>query len=133
MDELDTVDERMAMAEVQLESIEILVERTLLESVDGGGYDNNTSDDASSAQNKNTNEIRNNDDVQKQLFQQHPELKKDIALFSNLLDKLAASVDGINSHSDGEVKRRKKQLSNKIVCLMNEMDRMLASLNLVVK
>mmetsp|Transcript_22176 Transcript_22176/g.44404 ORF Transcript_22176/g.44404 Transcript_22176/m.44404 type:complete len:194 (-) Transcript_22176:307-888(-) len=131
MDELDAVEEQMTMAEVQLETIEILIERTLLESVDGP----TVASTGLSDEDRNIGDPSNTDriDLQKQLFQQHPELKKDIALFSNLLDKLAASIDAINSQSDDEVKRRKKGLSTKIVYLMNELDRMMASLNLQMR
>ncbi len=132
MDKLDTVEERMTMAEVQLETIEILIERTLLESVDGPTASSTELNDQDQTKKGDPSET-DRYDLQKHLFQQHPELKKDIALFSNLLDEMAASIDAINSQSDEEVKRRKKGLSNKIVNLMNELDRMMASLNLQMR
>ncbi|ACI64553.1 predicted protein [Thalassiosira pseudonana CCMP1335] len=117
MDELDKVGQGLLSADDQLDLIETKVQRAQLESVDGptdGGSDNN------------------GDDLQKQIFQQNPELRKDIGVFSSRLDRLAATIDSVKSHSDEEVKRRKKQMSNKIVTLMTELDRLIASLNLAV-
>mmetsp|Transcript_29574 Transcript_29574/g.62731 ORF Transcript_29574/g.62731 Transcript_29574/m.62731 type:complete len:184 (+) Transcript_29574:63-614(+) len=118
MDELDQVEERMRNSEGQLEQIEISVERTRLESVDGS---------TSSA-----DDIVDKDELKSQLFQQNPELRTKIGGFSSKLDAVAAKIDSIKSHSDQEVKQRKKQLSNRIVELMNELDRMVATLNLDV-
>ncbi len=129
MDKLDIVDKRMVEAEMQLEEIEILIERVELESVDGPRalpeeeQDLNNTDNAS----------KNKDELQKQLFQRYPELRTKIGLFSSRLDKLAYTIDSINSHQDADVKTRKKKLSNKIVALMNSLDRMVSSLNLGVR
>ena len=73
------------------------------------------------------------DEVRDKLFHQYPQLRTKIGVFSNKLDTLAASIDSIQSHSDEEVKRRKKQLSNTIVEFMSELDRTIASLNLEVR
>mmetsp|Transcript_23961 Transcript_23961/g.42886 ORF Transcript_23961/g.42886 Transcript_23961/m.42886 type:complete len:188 (-) Transcript_23961:8-571(-) len=121
MDELDKVEERMGSSEEQLEHIEILVERARLESVDGStlpAKDDVTSDEL---------------ELKSQLFQQNPKLRTRIGIFSNKLDTLAAIIDSVKSHSDEEVKQRKKQLINRIVELMNELDRMIASFNLDLK
>ena len=130
MDKLDNVDERMVEAELQLEEIKMLIERVELESVDGprllpeGEQDlNNTAD----------TKKNNKDGLQKQLFQQYPELRTKIGLFSSRLDKLAYTIDSINSHQDADVKTRKKKKSNKIVGIMNSLDRMVSSLNLGVR
>mmetsp|Transcript_3704 Transcript_3704/g.8107 ORF Transcript_3704/g.8107 Transcript_3704/m.8107 type:complete len:191 (-) Transcript_3704:113-685(-) len=120
MDDLDKVEDRMCKSEDQLEQIEILVERARLESVDG----------SSSATSQTPAADVNSDELKAQLFQQNPELRTRIGIFSNKLDTLAAIIDSIKSHSDEEVKRRKKQYSNRIVELMDELDRMIASLNL---
>lgn len=120
MDTLDNVEEKMGKSGEQLEQIEILVERARLESVDGS---NTSSSDADEDE-------MNSDEVKKQIFQHNPEMRMKIGIFSNKLDTLAASIDSVKSHSDTEVKQRKKHLSTRIVELMNELDRMIASLNL---
>lgn len=127
MDKLDNVSERMIKAELQLEEIEILIGRVELESVDGPKLlpeqDSNNAADT----------VDNKEDFKKQLFQRYPELRTKIGLFSSSLDKLAYTIDSINSHRDADVKTRKKQLSNKIVELMNTLDSMVSSLNLGVR
>lgn len=116
MDELDKVEKRMDTSEEQIAQIEILVEKARLDSVD--------SVPSSAEEQLDTDELRT------VLFQQYPELRTRIAIFSNKLDTLAAILDSVQSHSDEEVKLRKKQLSNRIVVVMNELDRLVASLNL---
>ena len=128
MNELYDVEELTCVAEAELEQFEILVARAWLESVDGPI----SPDDDRIFNNDNLNHSNDDGDLQKNIFQQYPELRKDIGLFSARLDKLAATIDSIKSHSDDDVKSRKKQLSNKVVGLMNELDRMIASLNLAV-
>lgn len=128
MDKLDNVSERMIKAEGQLEEIEILIGRVELESVDGPKLlpeqdTNNTVEETAD----------DKEDFKKQLFQRYPELRTKIGLFSSSLDKLAYTIDSINSHRDVDVKTRKKQLSNKIVKLMNTLDSMVSSLNLGVR
>eukprot|EP00578_Thalassiosira_sp_NH16_P008154 CAMPEP_0181109166 /NCGR_PEP_ID=MMETSP1071-20121207/18030_1 /TAXON_ID=35127 /ORGANISM="Thalassiosira sp., Strain NH16" /LENGTH=183 /DNA_ID=CAMNT_0023192841 /DNA_START=128 /DNA_END=679 /DNA_ORIENTATION=+ len=118
MDQLDEVEERMSKSGDQLDHIEILVQRARLESVDGS-----TSPSCDMSR----------DEVRDKLFHQYPQLRTKIGVFSNKLDTLAASIDSIQSHSDEEVKRRKKQLSNTIVEFMSELDRTIASLNLEVR
>lgn len=128
MDKLDNVSKRMVEAEIQLEEIEILIGRVELESVDGPRRSpeeqnsNNTSDTAD-----------DKEELKKQLFQQYPEVRTKIGLFSTSLDKLAYTIDSINSHRDADVKTRKKELSNNIVALMNSLDRMVSSLNIGVR
>eukprot|EP00577_Skeletonema_sp_RCC1716_P026783 CAMPEP_0113423178 /NCGR_PEP_ID=MMETSP0013_2-20120614/28875_1 /TAXON_ID=2843 ORGANISM="Skeletonema costatum, Strain 1716" /NCGR_SAMPLE_ID=MMETSP0013_2 /ASSEMBLY_ACC=CAM_ASM_000158 /LENGTH=189 /DNA_ID=CAMNT_0000311011 /DNA_START=11 /DNA_END=580 /DNA_ORIENTATION=- /assembly_acc=CAM_ASM_000158 len=124
MDKLDNVNERMVEAETKLEEIEILIERVELESVDGPRR-------LPEEQDQDT--VDNKEEFKKQLFQRYPELRTKIGLFSSSLDKLAYTIDSINSHRDADVKTRKKQLSNKIVELMNSLDRMVSSLNLGVR
>eukprot|EP00577_Skeletonema_sp_RCC1716_P026628 CAMPEP_0113378436 /NCGR_PEP_ID=MMETSP0013_2-20120614/3698_1 /TAXON_ID=2843 ORGANISM="Skeletonema costatum, Strain 1716" /NCGR_SAMPLE_ID=MMETSP0013_2 /ASSEMBLY_ACC=CAM_ASM_000158 /LENGTH=190 /DNA_ID=CAMNT_0000260657 /DNA_START=11 /DNA_END=583 /DNA_ORIENTATION=- /assembly_acc=CAM_ASM_000158 len=125
MDKLDNVNERMVEAETKLEEIEILIERVELESVDGPRLLPEEQDQDTVEDNK--------EEFKKQLFQRYPELRTKIGLFSSSLDKLAYTIDSINSHRDADVKTRKKQLSNKIVELMNSLDRMVSSLNLGVR
>ncbi|KAL7489002.1 hypothetical protein ACHAW6_014565 [Cyclotella cf. meneghiniana] len=114
MDDLDDLDEIVNECEPQLDHIETLVQRALLESVDGPI--------------STSNEVNaSTEELQKQIFQQYPQLRKDIGVFSTRLDKLAARIDSVISHSDELVKRRKKQLSSKIVLLMNELDKIITT------
>lgn len=120
MDELDKVEDRMGKSEEQLEQIEVLVERARLESVDGSTSSSPEAEDCASS----------SEELTKELFRQHPELRTRMGIFSNKLDTLAAMIDDVKSNSDDEVKQRKKQLSNRVVELMTEMDKMISSLNL---
>ena len=117
MDELDEVQTLITNSEQELEQIEISIERIRLESVDDDDDDDEITD---STQTKMASRA---------LFQHNPKLRTQIGIFSNTLDTLAASIDSIKSHSDDEVKQRKKQLSNGIVKLMNDLDSIIASLH----
>ena len=131
MNELDKVEVRIVKSDQQLEQIEVLIERARLESVDGStkltprmkNGNNNPQPQSQISQEELTN----------RLFQQYPQLRTKIGIFSNKLDTLAACIDDIKSHSDEEVKSRKKALSNRIVALMNSLDGMIATLNLEVQ
>lgn len=116
MDELDGISKDMTKYDPQLERIEILVQRALLESVDGPALHDLTETRDSSKE-----------EIQKQIFKQNPELRKDIGFFSSKLDKLAARIDSVLSHGDDEVKIRKKLLSNKAVTMMDGFDNLLSS------
>ena len=83
----------------RLEQVEISIETARLNSVDG-------SDD--------------------QILEQYPQIKKDLSMVSYRLDKVAAEVDSVQSHGNVEVKRRKKYLSNKLVCMMERADSLIA-------
>ena len=125
MDKLDKVDQRMNEEEMQLNEIETLIERVELESVDGpisDLYQNNNSNVEEASRSGKEDELK------KQLFQQYPELRMKIALFSNRLDTLASTIDSVNSHQDMEIKTRKKKLSNKIVAMMSCLDNKMMSL-----
>jgi uncharacterized protein YicC (UPF0701 family) len=117
MEKLDTVNERMTEAEVQLEEIEIIIERVELNSVDGP---------RSLLQEQQT--VHDKDELQERLFQLYPGLRTKIGLLSNRLDTLASAIDSIDSHNDSEVKTRKKKLTNKVVELMKSLDRMVGTL-----
>jgi hypothetical protein len=56
-----------------------------------------------------------------------PKYRTRIALYSNTLDTLASSIDSIMTYNDDDVKRRKKLLSNTIVRLMDDLDKLLSS------
>lgn len=125
MVKLDKVDYRMNEEEMQLDEIETLIERVELESVDGpisDVYQNNSN------VNEASRSVNKEDELKKQLFQQYPELRTSIALFSNRLDTLASTIDSVNSHQDMEIKTRKKKLSNKIVAMMTCLDNKMMSL-----
>ena len=131
MNELDKVEVRIVKSDQQLEQIEVLIERARLESVDGSTkltprMKNGNSKPQPQAQ-------ISQEELTNRLFQQYPQLRTKIGIFSNKLDTLAACIDDIKSHSDDEVKSRKKALSNRIVALMNSLDDMIATLNLEVQ
>ena len=69
-------------------------------------------------------------DIQKQIFEHNSELRKDIGFFSTRLDRLAARIDSVLSNSDEEVKKKKRELSNSAVSLMESLDTMIMSLYL---
>lgn len=121
MDELDEIQERMTKSEQELEKIEISVERIRLESID---VDNDDDGDSDIILNSTRTEMQSSSLI----FQQCPELRTQIGIFSSTLDKIAASIDAVKSHSDDEVKKRKKQLSNGIVKLMNDLDSIITSI-----
>ena len=127
MEKLDCIEERMTKADAQLEEIEILIERAELESVDGPRQL------PEQDFNKTDTTANDREAIKKQLFQQYPELRTKIGMFSTSLDKLAYGIDAVNSHRDADVKTRKKLLSNKIVDLMSNLDRMVLSLNIGVE
>ena len=135
MDKLDQVEIRITKSDQQLEEIEILIERARLESVDGSTTNDITTTEGTSIQQKQSQSINDKitqEELTNRLFQQYPKLRTKIGIFSNKLDTLAACIDDIKSHSDDEVKTRKKYLSNRIVELMNGLDGMIATLNLEV-
>ena len=129
MDKLDQVERRITKSDEQLEQIDILIERTRLESVDAGST---TTTKSNATSKSDEGEKITQEELTNRLFQQYPKLRTKIGIFSNKLDTLAACIDDIKSHSDDEVKARKKYLSNRIVELMNGLDGMIASLNLEV-
>ena len=116
MDELDEAQEVLENSQKELELLEISIQRIQLESVDDNG------DDEIIIMNSTRTETESNS----LLFQHNPALRTRIGMFSNSLDHLAASIDSIKSHSDHEVKQRKKKLSNGIVNLMNDLDSLIA-------
>ncbi|KAL3794604.1 hypothetical protein ACHAWO_008333 [Cyclotella atomus] len=123
VNDLDEICHDMMKCEHQLEQIEIMIQRALLECVDGPTTMSTDMNDP----NKTNTESK--DEIQKQIFQQNPELRKDIGFFSTRLDRLAARIDSVLSYLDDEVKMRRKQLSNKVVELMEELDNMIAMLH----
>ena len=99
-DALDGLEANAVPREMnRLEQVEIAIETARLNSVDG-------SDD--------------------QILEQYPQIKKDLSMVSYRLDKVAAEVDSVQSHGNVEVKRRKKYLSNKLVCMMERADSLIA-------
>lgn len=121
IDCLDEISKELTKCEAHLDRIEIIVQRALLESVDGpvGNADHS---DASGINPHSKEEIKN------QIFQQNPDLRKDIGFLSSRLDRLAARVDSVLSHSDDEVKKRKKHSSTRVVELMDALDKLVATL-----
>jgi len=68
--------------------------------------------------------LKSNDGTQKKhyILSQAPSLSTDLSVLSYSLDKLAADVDTVQSHGDDDVRKRKKDLSKKIVQMMNVVD-----------
>lgn len=56
------------------------------------------------------------------ILSQVPSLMTDLSRLSYVLDKFAAELDQVSSHGDAEVKRRKKELSKKVVDMMEVCD-----------
>ena len=56
------------------------------------------------------------------ILSQVPSLSKDLGMLSYKLDQLAAEVDAVQSHGDEDVKRQKKELSQKLVEMMSSCD-----------
>ena len=56
------------------------------------------------------------------ILSQVPSLTTDLSTLSYTLDKLAAEVDSVQSHGDEDVRRRKKELSTKLVDMMGVCD-----------
>jgi hypothetical protein len=56
------------------------------------------------------------------ILSQVPSLMTDLSRLSYVLDKFAAELDQVSSHSDADVKRRKKELSKKVVDMMEVCD-----------
>ena len=77
--------------------------------------------------NEKTSRRRNPQSTTLYSFERDPKLRTRIGLYSNTLDKLASSIDSVMSHNDEEVKGRKKSLSNNIVKLMDELDKLISS------
>lgn len=121
LNDLENISEEMIECKYQFERIEIVVQRALLESVDGS---NVASDETQN------NDPKSKEDIQKQIFEHNSELRKDIGFFSTRLDRLAARIDSVLSNSDEEVKKKKKELSNSAVSLMESLDTMIMSLYL---
>ncbi len=115
MDELDEAQKLLEKSQEEFELLEISVERMRLESVD---YDDVDDIIMNSTQTETENTSS--------LFQHNPVVRTQIGIFSNNLDQLAALIDSLKSHSDHEVKQRKKMLSNGIVKLMNDLDSLIA-------
>ncbi len=125
MNDLDDVERRMDKSQEELETIEISIESARLESLDDG-----TTMDTAGACGLATDASKDVHESMERsiLFQQDPTLRTRIGLLSYTLDTLASTIDSVESHSDEEVKKRKKALSNKIVEMMNELDRMISTL-----
>jgi len=132
MNELDKVEVRIVKSDQQLEQIEVLIEKARLESVDGSTKLTPRMKNGNSSKPQPQAQV-SQEELTNRLFQQYPQLRTKIGIFSNKLDTLAACIDDIKSHSDEEVKSRKKALSNRIVALMNGLDDMIATLNLEVQ
>jgi hypothetical protein len=64
----------------------------------------------------------NNREKRHYILSQVPTVSKDLGMLSYNLDKLATQVDSVQSHGDDDVKRQKKDLSHKLVEMMEICD-----------
>lgn len=96
----------------RLNKLEIVISTATLNSVDEGEMKN---DEMGMNHEKDTNNAY-------YMYSQIPSLSKDLGTLSYNLDKLAADVDAVQSHGNDSVKAKKKELSNRIVKMMNTVD-----------
>jgi hypothetical protein len=128
MDELDDVEKRMHTSREELDNIETSIERARLESVDDGTTTATTTAARATPATDTSKDVDESITRRSFLFQQDPTLRTRIGMCSNTLDVLASTVDNVKSHSDTEVKKRKKASSDEIVRLMNELDRIVSTI-----
>lgn len=129
MNELDDVEERMKKSREMLENIEISIEwaRLEMESVDDGTTTATTAAERATPA-TDRSKVDESITMRSLLFQRDPKWRTRIGTYSNTLDMLASNLDAVKSHSDVEVRERKKALSNEIVRLMNELDRLVGTI-----
>jgi hypothetical protein len=96
----------------RLNKLEIVISTASLNSVDEGEMKKDE-------MGMNQEEDRNNAYY---MYAQIPSLSKDLGTLSYNLDKLAANVDAVQSYGNETVRRKKKDLSNRIVKMMNSVD-----------
>lgn len=91
----------------------------------GGGTLHPTSEDetgASTSTSVSKGEQPSTHMIRHYILSQVPSLSKDLGMLSYKLDQLAAEVDAVQSHGDEDVKRQKKELSQKLVEMMASCD-----------
>lgn len=91
----------------------------------GGGTLHPTSEDetgASTSTSESKGEQPSTHMIRHYILSQVPSLSKDLGMLSYKLDQLAAEVDAVQSHGDEDVKRQKKELSQKLVEMMGSCD-----------
>jgi hypothetical protein len=91
----------------------------------GGGTLHPTSEDetgASTSTSESKGEQPSTHIIRHYILSQVPSLSKDLGMLSYKLDQLAAEVDAVQSHGDEDVKRQKKELSQKLVEMMASCD-----------
>ena len=128
MNALDDVERRLMESTKEMERISMIIiiddnqqQQTMQHQFDG--EDGNE---------KTTKNRRRADDYQSPLYSSSFErvdpklLRTRIALYSNTLDTLASMIDSIMSYNDDDVKSRKKSLSNTIVKLMDDFDKLIS-------
>jgi len=103
LDKLEAVETSLAVHESMLELIEESLDRGRLNSVDGV------------------------DEVAAWIVEHAPaNLEKDLGQVSHALDGTGAKVDSVLSSLHPDIKQLKKSLSDKLVCLMNRADALIA-------
>jgi hypothetical protein len=152
MDTLASIQSKMIQQKKKLNRVSVTIETAKLNSVDeiieegekdekdlegssssspndsngvGGGTLHPTSEDetgASTSTSVSKGEQPSTHMIRHYILSQVPSLSKDLGMLSYKLDQLAAEVDAVQSHGDEDVKRQKKELSQKLVEMMGSCD-----------
>jgi hypothetical protein len=149
MDTLASIQSKMIQQKKKLNRVSVTIETAKLNSVDeiieegekdlegssssspndsngvGGGTLHPTSEDetgASTSTSESKGEQPSTHMIRHYILSQVPSLSKDLGMLSYKLDQLAAEVDAVQSHGDEDVKRQKKELSQKLVEMMGSCD-----------
>eukprot|EP00979_Chaetoceros_neogracilis_P013996 scaffold4290_cov213-Chaetoceros_neogracile.AAC.3 len=104
-DKLQQIDDTIKKQKKKLNRLGVTIETAKLNSVD-------------------EIQIVNNEHIPKKhyILSQVPSLHKDLGIVSSALDKVAAELDQVVNHGVAEVKRQKKELSNRVVTMMGTCD-----------
>mmetsp|Transcript_8941 Transcript_8941/g.13521 ORF Transcript_8941/g.13521 Transcript_8941/m.13521 type:complete len:203 (-) Transcript_8941:136-744(-) len=137
IDQLKAIEGKIKKEKKKINTLSVTIETAKLNSVDEivrVSQDKQAGEDADEEEEKDyeiigdttTCTTRNDDEshVPKRhyILSQVPSLMKDLGRLSYVLDKFAADLDQVSSHGDAEVKRRKKELSKKVVDMMEVCD-----------
>lgn len=119
VDTLDDVEDQLdSSIQKKLKKVIVMMEVARLNSVDGGCSNNDNK-----KENDDSQKEMNSDKKSRIIISDPPApLIKDLGILSHKLDKLASEVDSVQSCNDVELKKRKKDLSRRIVRLMDQID-----------
>lgn len=108
LDKLDVINSKLLKQSKKLKKIKTTIEMAKLNSVDG-----------------EVDEIEDVDSTSPKrhyILIQIPSLEKDLGMLSYTLDQIAAEIDELNSHSDADLRQQKKDMSKRVVEMMNLCD-----------